>query len=258
MKTNSKKLLHILTLALAVLVFLPGCKKFLGLSRQEDFEYKPQTLDPNINISARQFLENRSYGATPQDTVFKWMRLGLEYAGIDLAEYEKPDRTFIFLHNEAIRRFDGTGKLNGGLFFTYPLAQKDGSGNYIVDPVTGLPKTTAATKWSDYDKETVKNYFLYLIGQGKLNFTDLNNLNKDVQSLLPPNTTATKESLLGWVNGGKGFDQEGKFWLKIRSNDDLGPIVFNDNASDRSAGYIATNGIIHVYGVALQPFRPQQ
>jgi hypothetical protein len=257
MKLNIRTIVRTCLLALTVVVLLPGCKKLFGLSRQEDYDYVPQTLDPHINISVRQFLENRSYGATPQDTVFKWMRLGLEYAGIDLAEYDKPDRTFIFLHNEAVRRLDATGKVVGGIWFSYPIVQKDVNGNPVLDPVTGVPKTTPATKWTDYDKTTVKNYFLYLIGQGKYNFEDLNNLNKDVQSLLPAGTAATKESMLGWVNSGKGFDQEGKFQLKIRSNSDLGPIVHNGTADDRSAGYIATNGIVHVYGVALSPYRTE-
>lgn len=257
MKLNIRKIVRTCLLALTVVALLPGCKKLFGLSRQEDYNYVPQTLDPHINISVRQFLENRSYGATPQDTVFKWMRLGLEYAGIDLAEYDKPDRTFIFLHNEAVRRLDATGKVVGGWWFSFPIVQKDANGNPIVDPVTGVLKTAPATKWADYDKQTVKNYFLYLIGQGKYNFEDLNNLNKDVQSLLPPGTVATKESTLGYVNAGKGFDQEGKFQLKIRSNSDLGPIVHNGTADDRSAGYIATNGIVHVYGVALSPYRTE-
>lgn len=257
MKKNIRITFNTLLFALAVMVLLPSCKKLFGLSKQEDFDYVPETLDPHINISARQFLENRSYGSIPQDTVFKWMRLGLEYAGIDLAEYDKPDRTFIFLHNEAVRRLDATGKVTGGLWFTYPIVLKDPNGNPMVDPVTGVVKTTPATKWSDYDKETIKNYFLYLIGQGKYNFEDLNNLNKTVQSLLPAGTVATKESLLGWVNNGKGFDQEGKFTLKIKSNNDLGPIVHNDAVDDRSAGYIATNGVVHVYGNPLFPYRPQ-
>ncbi|WP_276483347.1 hypothetical protein [Paraflavitalea pollutisoli] len=257
MNFSIKKTLQIGLVALLGLTLLPSCKKLFGLSRQEDFEYVPEILDPHINMTARQFLENRSYGATPQDTVFKWMRMGLEYAGVDLAEFEKADRTYIFLHNESIRRVDAAGKVTGGFFFSYPIVQKDANGNPILDAVTGQPKTTPATKWNDYDKETVKNYFLYLIGQGKYNFEDLNNLNKDVVSILPAGSKATKESTLGYINNGNGFDQESKFWLKIKSNNDLGPIVFNDNADDRSAGYIATNGIIHVYGVALAPFRPQ-
>lgn len=257
MKKTIKTVFNTTLLALAVVVLLPGCKKLFGLSKQEDFDYVKETLDPHINMTARQFLENRSYGATPQDTVFKWMRLGLEYAGIDLAEFEKPDRTFIFMHNEAVRRLDATGKVTGGMWFTYPIVLKDVNGNPITDPVTGVPKTTPATQWSDYNKETVKNYLLYLIGQGVYNFEDLNNLNKDIQSLVPAGTVATKESLLGWINGGKGFDQEGKFNLKIKSNNDLGPIVHNDVVDDRSAGYIATNGVVHVYGNPLVPYRGQ-
>src|SRR5690606_34739770 len=122
-----------------------------------NYDYEHKTLDPNIGISARQFLENRSYGTSekPTDTIFKWMRQGLEYAGIGLEELEKPGRTFIFLHNEAIKTWDPkTNKVTGGLFFDFPLVTG-------LDD-TGKPITKPATKWEDYSKADVRNYFLYL------------------------------------------------------------------------------------------------
>jgi hypothetical protein len=59
-------------------------------------------------------------------------------------------------------------------------------------------------------------------------------------------------------DGSKGYDVEGKFNLKILNGSDQAPIVFNDKTNDRSAGYIADNGIVHVYGATVYPFRVNQ
>jgi len=241
-----------------------SCKKLLGLNRQTDYDYEHRTADAHINKTALQFLNDRANGNPDNvnDTVFRWMKMGLDYAGIDLKEYEQPGRTFIFLHNDAIKVWNTTSKkVTGGFFFNFPIVEKDANGNPIIDPVSNTLKTHPAEKWSDYSKETVKNYFLYLIGNGEYNFEQLNSLNQTVTSLLPPNTVATKESTLGYYNlsdGSKGFDVEGKFNLKILNGSDQAPIVFNDKTNDRSAGYIADNGIVHVYGSTVYPFRTNQ
>jgi len=244
--------------------FLPGCKKMLGLNLQENYDYKKKTLDPNINMTAKDFLLKRADGTpdAPTDTVFRWMKKGLDYCGFDLSEYERPGRTFIFLHNDAVRGFNSSGVMDKGLFFVFQIIVPDANGNPVMNPTTGLPQTRPATRWEDYSKETVRNFFKYLIGQQVYNYYDLNAENKAVQSTLPAGTVATKESLLGYwdpsvsafnPNGGKGFDQDGKFYLRIQNNADIAPIVFNDRTNDRSMGYIATNGVVHVYGAALYP-----
>jgi hypothetical protein len=229
-----------------------GCKKLFGLNRQTDYDYEKKTLDPNIGISARQFLLDRATGTgtalNANDTVFKYMKLGLEYAGIDLAEYEKADRTFLFMHNDGIRVLPSktSNVPNAGLWFDYPIVTS-------VNPTTGVPVTRPATKWADYPKEDVKNYFLYLIGQGRYNFENLDANNKAVKSMLPTGAILSKSSMLGYANAGKGFDVEGNFYLKILNNSDQAPIVHNNRTNDRSAGYVATNGIVHVFGASLAP-----
>lgn len=237
-------------LAIAVgTLFCQACTLF-DMDLQKQYDYKPVTLDPHINISARKFLENRSYGdIDPKDTIFKWMRKGLEYAEIDLAEYEKPGRTFIFLHNDAVRVRNATsGVITAGLWFNFPIVTS-------LDPITNVPVTRPANKWEDYPKQDVKNYFLYLIAQGEYNFADLNADNKAVPTLLPPNQVASQVSLLGYSNDNKGFDQEGKMNLKLVNNNDMAPIQINDRTNDRSGGYIATNGIVHVFGATVYPYR---
>jgi hypothetical protein len=247
-----------------VAVYATGCKKVFGLKKQTDYDYEHRTADAHIYKTALQFLNDRANGSpgNVNDTVFRWMKMGLEYAGIDLSEYEKPGRTFIFLHNDAIKVYNATTKkVTGGFFFTFPLVDKDTNGNPIIDPATNAYKTHPADKWSDYSKETVRNYFLYLIGDGEYNFTELNSVNQTIQSLMPAGTAATNESVLGYItlsDGSKGFDIDGKFNLKILNGSDQAPIVFNDKTNDRSAGYIADNGIVHVFGATVYPFRVNQ
>lgn len=251
-------------LLLFVFTSTTSCKKLLGLKKQTDYDYEHRTADAHIYKTAGQFLNDRANGNPDYiyDTVFRWMKMGLDYAGIDLAEYEKPGRTFIFLHNDAIKVWNATTKkVTGGFFYTFPIVEKDANGKPLTDPATGAVKTHPAEKWSDYSKETVRNYFLYLIGDGEFNFDQLNAQNQTVQSLMPGGMVATNESILGYVtlsDGSKGFDIEGKFNLKLLNGSDQAPIVFNDKTNDRSAGYIADNGIVHVFGATVYPFRANQ
>lgn len=245
--------LNILLKRYAFLLLLPlsGCTLF-DMELQKKYDYNPQTLDPNLHISARQFLENRSYETSINlnDTVFKWMRKGLDYAGIDLAAYEKQGMTFIFLHNDAVRIWDAKAKkVTAGMWLDFPIV--------TLNPVTGAVSSRPATRWEDYPKEDVKNYFLYLMLQGNYNFNNIRITPVDAQTMLPPGTLASKSSLLGTYNDGKGFDQEGKMSLRILNNDDLAPIEINKRTKNRSGGYVTTNAIVHVYGNTIYPFRTE-
>jgi len=258
----------------ALVSALSGCYKL-----QTDYNYVKHTLDPHINMTAKDFMNSRGKGGVGTDTVFKWMQLGIEYAGIDMAEYEKTGRTFIFMHNSAIRTTTGSGatlKVTGGFFFDYPIIAKDSAGNVIKSKINpALDSTRPAFQWNEYSKETVKNYLLYFIINGEYGFDNLGANNTTVQTLLPAGTVASKtDSKLGWVvtqtspnpdltaisnitfnsATGTGFDPEGKMNLKLANTQDA-PIVLNDRVNDRTAGYIATNGLIHVYGNTLHPFR---
>jgi hypothetical protein len=269
-KMNIKSLLVFFAMASG----LSGCYKL-----QTDYKYVKHVLDPHINMTAKEFMNSRGKAGVGTDTVFKLMQLGIEYAGIDMAEYEKPGRTFIFLHNSAIRTTSGSGaslKVTGGFFFDYPIVAKDSANNVIKSKINPTQDSTRpAFQWSEYSKETVKNYLLYFIINGEYGFDNLGAVNTAVQTLLPPGTVASRtDSRLGWVitqltpnpdltaittiylNSaiGTGFDQEGKMNLKLANNQDA-PIVLNDRVNDRTAGYIATNGQIHVYGNTLHPFR---
>lgn len=262
---------------LAVISF-SGCYKL-----QKDYKYNAFTLDPNIGMSAKDFLISR--GKAPvvtNDTVFKWMQLGLEYAGFDLTEFDKPGRTFIFLHNNAIRTIS-TVKINGvdtkvvsgGFFYDYGFPVYDAAGVLLKSKLnSAVDSVRPAINWNEYPQQFVKDYFMYLILQGEYSFENLSITNTAIQTLLAPGTTAPKESRLGWVvtksapnpdptlaaniyidkTLGKGFDPEGKINLKLINNQNA-PINVNDRLDDRTAGYFASNGKVHVYDKTVHPFR---
>ena len=268
MKKNTITILCSLVILTAV---LSSCYKM-----QKDYDYVKVTIDPHYNMTAKQYLFSRDTFAAgvTNDTILRWMKKGIEYAGIDWSEYEKPNRTYIFLHNSAIRVLT-SGKTTGGFFFDYPIFPKDANGNPI--PSIAFPGTDSvrpATQWSDYSVTTVRNYLLYLIGQGQYTFENLGVANTSILSLLPPGTVAGNDSRLSWVvtkttpnpdpaNAanitfdkitGTGFDPEGKFNLRLVNNQNA-PININDRTDDRTAGILCTNGPVHIYDKTVHPFR---
>jgi hypothetical protein len=262
--------IHCLALIVVAAISLSGCYKL-----QTDYKYNGWVLDPNINMTAKDFLLSRGTAGVGSDTIFKWMQLGLEYAAFDMTEFEKPGRTFILLHNNAVRTIS-SGKVSAGFFYDYPIIVKNGSGvpiKSLIDPT--MDSMRPANSWNEYPQQMVKNYFLYLILQGEYTFENLSVNNTSAPSLLPPGTVASpQDSKLGWVvtktspnpdgaaatnitfnpSGGTGFDPEGKMNLKLVNNQNA-PININDRADDRSAGYFATNGKIHVFDKTIHPFR---
>jgi hypothetical protein len=268
MKKISMKIIFLLiVLASAV----SGCYKL-----QKDYNYQKVILDPHYNMTAKEYMFSRDSFVVggKNDTILRWMIKGIQYAGIDWSEYEKPNRTYIFLHNSAIRVLS-SGKVTGGFFFDYPIIVKDINGNPIPSILSpGTDSLRPAKDWSDYSVQTVKNYFLYLIGQGEYSFDNLGVANQSIQSLLPPGTTAANDSKLAWVvtkttpnpdpanaalitfdkTTGTGFDPEGKFNLKLVNNQNA-PINVNDRTDDRTAGILCTNGPVHIYDKTIHPFR---
>lgn len=282
----------ILSVLFSLSLLTASCSMF-GLDLQENYDYKKNVLDAHINKSARAYLESR--GKNPviaNDTIFKWMQLGLEYAGINLDEYEKPGRTFIFLGNGAIRVLPtktvagvvvpSSAVPTGGMWFTFPVTLRNPDGTLKV--TGGIVDTRPAITWSDYSKADVRKYFLYLIALGDFGFNNGKVENTSLQTLLPPNVSASDSSRLGLYPVGTapnfndtgariitfvsareaglkyGFDGEGKINLKI-INADYSPLQVNDVNTLTTSGLLATNGQIHVYAptgttpVPIYPFR---
>lgn len=282
-----KKQLYTTISFLALACMISGCTLF-GLDKQTDYDFQKSTLDAHINKSARQYLLDRGKNpVVPNDTIFKWMQLGLEYAGIDLAEFDKPGRTFIFLKNEAIRVLP-TRTTNGvvvatsniptaGMWFSFPLVSKNPDGTLKLKTdasVDGVP----VRNWSDYPKEDVKNFFLSLIATGDYGFGNGVTSNTSLPTLLTPGTSASDKSLLGWYAAGTtpnlnvsgdrilnrvnvitpgqvyGFDPESRLNFRIVSSD-YSPLRYNDATNAATAGLIATNGQIHVFAALIYPWR---
>jgi len=273
-------------IVLAGLSFMiSGCSLF-GLDIHEDYDYQKSIIDPHVNMTAWEYLKLRANGPSPNDTIFRWMKKAIDYSGIDTTEYMKPNRTYIFLHNDAIRRVSGSAQTlqSNCFFFDFPVIVKNPDGSIKMTTGTNpVPTTANPTKsWLDYDKETVRKYLLYLIGEGEYNYNNLTPDEVVIQSLLPPNSTATKESRLGYMltpsatpgftTGSSGtpavfnfnynstppeptgFDPEGKFTLKLSNTADS-KLFFNGGLIVRSSGYYATNGSIHVWSTTVRPSR---
>ena len=207
-----------------------GCKKFLGLSLQTNASYSPYLLNPNLNMTAWQYLKYRS-GADPTnpnwqtDTVFKLMYEAVLYSGIDTNEYTKPNRTFIFLHNLAVQTFNAT----------VPVTVSNDCywGYYLVDSIP-------ATSWTQYTPAQVKAWLQYLIVNGEYNFNNLTPNAVTVSTLLPQNTDTLNPTSI----------------MVLSRNDDpsSGSITINNfvnsysSTTVRSGGYVSTNGPIQVVG----------
>lgn len=220
-----------LILVLFVLVAAPGCQKFLGLKLQTNASYTPYLLNPNLNMTAWQYLKYRSgYDTTNPnwrtDTVFKLMYQAVLYSGIDTGEYTKPNRTFIFMHNLAVQTFNATVPVT--------VSNTCYWGYYLVD---SLP----ATSWSQYTPAQVKAWLQYLIViNGQYNFNNLTPNAITVTTLLPQNTDTLNPTSI----------------MILARNDDpsSGSITINNfvgsysSTTVRSGGYVSTNGPIQVVG----------
>lgn len=275
MKKNN---LHTVSVLVMAAILFSGCYKL-----QKDYDYQPREIDPHYDMTVKQFILLKGTAAANNDTTLKWMQKAIEYSGMDLAEYEKPGRTFILLHTDAVRRLT-SGKVTAGFFFDYPIVAKDGSGNPIKSILVPTQDSLRpAIDWTEYSKQTVKNLLLYLIVEGEFGFDNLPITNTAYKTLLPAGTKVDpKDSKLGWAitktspnpdpslftavsfdqATGSGFDPEGKMNLRV-GNTDASPIVMNDRSYDRTAGYYFNNGRAHVFisvatGVpttGIHPFR---
>jgi uncharacterized surface protein with fasciclin (FAS1) repeats len=197
---------------LAMVALLSGCE-VAGLKFQENEDYKYHVLDPKIDMTALEFLN-----LPRTDTVFRMMQKGIEYAGL-ADEYSKPDRTFLFLTNAAILRYETNRTVTMDCFV----------GKFKVN---GVP----ATKWEDYPVETVRDLFLYHIIEGVYSYDNLTPYNTITTSLRAADNTVH----LMVVNDRNS---------KIRINDfpeAIKPVQV------RSSNIQATNGVIHALDLFIE------
>jgi hypothetical protein len=206
---------------------LVGCYK-----AQTDYKKEPHTIDPHLYKTALQYLSDRANGvAAPNDTLFRLMWQGIQYAGIDTNIYNQTGKTFILLHNDAIRRLD-KNVIQPDCFFG-----------------ANLVNGKAASKWSDYPKDFVKNYLLYLLLDDVYDHYTLPGID---------NTTANTQAPAGSLSTMPAgitrstFTPNDNSVMKIKvlnsspSNTSDYPIQLNNVVNVRTSSLLATNGTIHV------------
>jgi len=168
-------------------------------------------------------------GSNPNDTIFKRMYQGIIYAGIDSSEYTKPNRTFIFYHNDAVRRLSGT-TVQPDCYF----------GKYKV----GTP-AAPATKWEDYPQIQVKNHLLSLIVEGEHTFENITPDPEFDKTLMPLGyDPLNPESLIAFrvIN-----DRDSRLRINDFPGSDFpSPNLATPGLQARTAGILSTNGPIHV------------
>lgn len=214
---------------------ISGCT-LMGLDMQEDTDRVPHTLDPHMNKTAWEFIKER---ATTGDKTFERLMAGIVYSEIDTMEYMKPNRTFIVLNKDAV---SVTGKAPNGVWQNFLVANK------------------AATAWTQYPKEFVKNYLLYCIVDGIYDHYTLPAITSVKVKTLSPigywNALPAGITLAGFV-----ANPDSDMYLRV-SNGPNGntqdyPIIVNDNGNNvRTSSILATNGSVHVVERFVTPILP--
>lgn len=190
-----------------------GCE-IAGLEFQDDASYDTHTLNPQTGMSAWEFLN-----LPREDTIFELMQEAIAYAGLE-EEYKAADRTFLFLRNDAIIRYNPNGTVNTGSYFGYNL----------------LENGDTAKTWQDYPVEEVREFLQYHILEGVYTFE---------QNLGPENVEVNT------LAGETVFIRAG--------NERNSPVRVNDfpfslrPTTAHSSNIQTTNGVIHVLNGFIVP-----
>jgi hypothetical protein len=225
---------------LAAATVMPGCKK---LKLQKDYNRKSDTLDAHVNMTAWDYLKKRALGLDGGDKIWERMYEAIIYSGIDTLEYTKPNRTYIFLNNDAITRTN-SNPADVGFFGANQFNDKNG------------------TKVADYPKDFWKSYLQYLIIEGVYDHYTLPPINPvDVKTLAPPGSLTTLPAGVK-RNSAYPFVPNPNSTMKIKvlnsspSNTSDYPIVLNETRNVRTSSILATNGSIHAIDRFLTTTNP--
>ncbi|WP_257668313.1 fasciclin domain-containing protein [Parapedobacter tibetensis] len=216
-------------LAIATLVLSVSACTFMGLDLQEDHKHKVTILEPDIHMTAWEFINKPL-----EDTLrsFELIRDAVVYAGLE-EEYSKPGRTFLVFNNQSVLRYDSNGAVNSGCYFGREgVPELDENGDPVLDSL-GQPITCPGRNWEDYPVEQIRNLLLYHIVEGEYSYHNLGPDNTIAQSLSPVDT-ANKVHLR--IENDRN--------AKLRVNDFHGTI---QSSIARTANLKATNGFIHVF-----------
>jgi hypothetical protein len=227
MKQN--KFIYTAFMLVMATMLMTSCKK---LALQKDYDHDPNPLDPHVYKTAWEYLKQRALGNTSADSIWKRMYEGILYAEIDTLEYSKPNRTYIFLNNDAIVRTNSNAA-DVGFFDAYRINNAKG------------------TKWSDYPKSLVKAYLQYMIIEGVHDHYTLPPISPvQVSTLAPAGSLST---LPAGITRNTAYpfvaNPDSKMTLKVLnsspSNTSDYPVVINESRNVRTSSILATNGSIH-------------
>lgn len=200
-----------------------------GLDMQEDWDFEPHVSDPHTNKTTWQFMVDRNQPG--QDSVFNLMLQAIAYAGLDSTAYTQTRKTFILLHKDAVLRIDKNKVTTDCYFGRYTVPDRDANGN----PIPG--KMRAAKNWTEYPKEQVKNYLLYLIGEGEYSFGSISLENDTLHTLLPAGADAKNPESIMTLKVVNDRDS------RIKINDFINSVRVT---TVRTGGLLNTNGPAHV------------
>ena len=219
----------IVTIFIITGVLLVGCYK-----QQTDYKKDPHTIDPHIYKTTWQYMNDRANGTAPADTIFRLMLQGIQYAEIDSNIYKQTGKTFILLANDAIRRI-ASSTIQPDCFF----------GANLVNNKT-------VTKWTDYPKDFVKNYLLYLVLDGVFDHYTLPASDNVLATSIAPAGSLTSLPTGVTRNSTYPFIANANSGMKLKvlnsspSNTSDYPVALNDLLNVRTSSILATNGSIHV------------
>ncbi len=224
---------------LGSMLLLNGCKKIAGLPLQENEDYHSGIKNVFYDGSAWKFIKDR---AIEGDSIFYNMYQAIQYSEIDTTEYMKPNRTYIVYTNIAVTTTSSSGSVSTSSYF----------GRYKVKDAAG--KLVAATSWTQYPKEQVKNHLLSLIIPGNYTFETLNNLYTKANTLMPVNYDSlnTKSEIVFNLTNDRAST------LMINANP--GSVYLSTTVPGlkiATGGYITTNGPVHVAARVVYSQRQQ-
>lgn len=117
--------IYMYAILISCIAMMSSCE-LMGLPLQTDYQYEYAKLDPNIGITAYEFIKKRS---SVDMTLFAYAVDKADFK----AEFEKPGRTFLLLNNTGCNRYFSNKKITFQGMSKYDLQQW--LGQFIVEGV---------------------------------------------------------------------------------------------------------------------------
>lgn len=125
---------------------LNSCELF-GLSLQEDYVYKGRIPDPNINMTAKEYIESR------KEDKFSTLYKAITYLGIE-DEYEKDNRTYIMMSDLCFSSFLKNQKVINIFDMNKAYLERVLKGQIILDEYSSYDLTITPIQVETLDDRT--------------------------------------------------------------------------------------------------------